>query len=334
MPSAPILGSYGDLSGNGLMFRNKLINGGFDIWQRGGSLGPFTDEQYVADRWRIIKNDTVNYSVAQLAFTLGQTDVPGNPRLYHRLTCNSIGAANDFAITCQRIENVVTYSGITMTLSFWAKADQAFTINPGVGTNRGAVGILQNFGSGGSPSASVLTTIQQSQAVTTAWTKYTYTFTVPSVSGKTLGTTANSSYLEIYMFPLVAGNAGRSIDIANVQLESGPIASSFEQRPIGTELALCQRYYEQNTNNTGVTANYLISYGIGGSNAISTFFPFVVEKRRKADLAFNFSYINAAFSRADATNTGFILQITSSSASMAQVQVSNGAVAWTANAEL
>lgn len=244
MPSTPLLGAYGSLANTSISFKNVLINGGFDIWQRGGSLGPFTDEQYVADRWRIIKNDTVNYSVSQLAFTLGQTDVPDNPRFYHRLTCNSIGAANDFAITAQRLENVVLYSGMTMTLSFWAKASVAFTINPAVGTNRGAVGILQNFGSGGSPSASVLTTIQQSQAVTTTWTKYTYTFTVPSVSGKTLGTTANSSYLEIYMFPLVAGNAGRFIDIANVQLEAGPVATPFEQRPIGTELALCQRYYE------------------------------------------------------------------------------------------
>lgn len=243
MSNTSLLGSYGAQDSSSLMFRNLFINGGFDVWQRGGSLGPFTNDQYVSDRWRITKNDTVNYTVNLGVFTLGQTDVPDNPRFFHRLVVNSIGSAIDYASTSQRIEDVTRLAGRVVSLSFWAKADQALTINPPAGTGLGAITVIQNFGTSGSPSVQVATIVQQSQALTTTWTKYTYTFTIPLISGKTLGTDANSSYTQISILPATAGMGGRTIDISNAQIEFGPTATPFERRPIGVELALCQRYF-------------------------------------------------------------------------------------------
>jgi hypothetical protein len=55
--------------------------------------------------------------------------------------------------------------------------------------------------------------------------------------------------------------SGGTRTLQNVQLEAGNVASAFERRPIGTELALCQRYYYQHEN-----ARYLSSFLDGGSS--------------------------------------------------------------------
>jgi hypothetical protein len=78
---------------------------------------------------------------------------------------------------------------------------------------------------------------------------------VPNINGKTIGTTANTSaiYLGFWFsagsnFNSRTGSLGlqnNTFDIWGVQVERGPVATPFEQRPIGAELALCQRYYNR-----------------------------------------------------------------------------------------
>jgi hypothetical protein len=90
-------------------------------------------------------------------------------------------------------------------------------------------------------------------SIGTSWQKVTVTATVPSISGKTLGTNGNS-YLALISGSTLAptwntstdslGQQSGTFDIAQVQIEPGPVATPFEQRPIGTELALCQRYFQ------------------------------------------------------------------------------------------
>jgi hypothetical protein len=324
MSNTALLGAYGDLANSGLNFRNLLINGNFDIWQRGGSLGPFTADAYVADRWRITKNDTVNFSVDLGVFGIGQTDVPNNPRYFHRLRLNAIGTAVEFVATSQRIEDVTRTSGQTLTLSFWARADQALTINPAAGTNQGAITINQNFGTGGSPSTAVNTIVQQSQAITTTWTKYTYTFTVPSVSGKSLGTDANSSYLQISIFPLVAGNAGRYIDIAQVQLEVGNTATPFERRPYALELALCQRYCLVTTTNAPM-------YLVGQVDVSNTRSYFSIQKSMRAAPTLSptgVSYLFDSTGEVGLTNENYTIMAADTTGFRFYVNRSKGSVNW------
>ena len=209
-------------------FKNKLINGDFRIWQRGVS--GFGHSECNADRWRedTTTNDTI--SISRQTFTPGQTDVPGESEFYLRasLTAGSTGSVNDFR---QRIEGVRTFAGKVVTLSYYARASTSFTqVNRRVG---------QYFGTGGSPSSSVTINLANI-AVTTSWQKFTTTFTAPSLSGKTIGANGND-YLDLVLgLPI---NMTVDVDIAQVQLETGPTATPFEERPIAAELSLCERYY-------------------------------------------------------------------------------------------
>ena len=86
--------------------------------------------------------------------------------------------------------------------------------------------------------------------MTTSWQKFTTTFSVPSISGKTVG---SNSWIGLAFFFTAGsdndsrtnslGNQSGIFDIAQVQLEEGPIATPFEQRPFGVEEQLCKRYW-------------------------------------------------------------------------------------------
>ncbi len=242
------------------MFRNKIINGNFDIWQRGTS--QTTSDYGSVDRWRPTHFGSTK-TASQQAFTLGQTDVPGNPKYYLRHVVSSVAGSGNFCLIIHKIEGVTTLAGQTATLSFWAKADS----NKNIATE-----FLQYFGTGGSPSALVNTIGVTTHNLTTSWQKFTATVAVPSISGKTLGSDGNDR-LELNFWLETGsdfssrtnslGNQSGTFDIAQVQLEEGSSATPFEHRPIGMELSLCQRYYQVFT--------YCDFAGRGASSAVCTF---------------------------------------------------------------
>ncbi|MCM0760658.1 hypothetical protein M7775_19085 [Sporomusa sphaeroides DSM 2875] len=217
-------------------YRNKLINGGFDIWQRGTSQ---TSNGYgSADRWRCNHVGSTK-TVTRQTFAFGQIEVPGNPIYFMRTIVNSVAGAGNRCNLYQLIENVLASSDRTFTLSFWAKADSTKNI---------AIEFGQTFGTSGSPDISGIdvTTIQ----LTTTWEKYIIPVTFPSVSGKTIN--SNNLYYVSFWFDAGSnydsvtnslGQQSGTFDIAQVQLEEGSVATPFEQRPYGLELMLCQRYF-------------------------------------------------------------------------------------------
>ena len=217
--------------------KNKIINGDFRINQRGFTTISASGA-YGFDRWQLGLSGATGTMTAE-TFTPGAAPVAGYEGInFARVT---ITTGNDFARINQSIEDVRTFAGQTATISFWAKGT-----NPTTAGNL-KVDLEQNFGSGGSPSATVVVT-EQTFVLTANWTRYSLTFNVPSISGKTIGTNANSSYLGIRI------GQGSSIstdawtlDIWGVQAEAGSVATAF-QTATGTiqgELAACQRYYYQ-----------------------------------------------------------------------------------------
>ena len=216
--------------------KNKIINGDYSVAQRGTSITLTTGSTvYTLDRWLATSlHSAGTATVSQQTFTPGAAPVAGYEGTYFcRFTLGSAGSPSAYMETFQRIEDVRTFAGQTVTLSFWAKASVATNFSPYYS---------QNFGSGGSATVTNgLSTI----SVTTSWVRYTQTFTLPSISGKTVG---SSSYLQIALFGTYLTNS-QTLDIWGVQFEAGSVATPF-QTATGTlsgELAACQRYYFRQT---------------------------------------------------------------------------------------
>lgn len=211
-------------------FRNKIINGNFDIWQRGTSFPSASSGTYTADRWSPVFDGSVNTrNITRESFTIGQTQVPNEPIYFLRFNQATAGSGATYNVLRQYIESVRTLAGKQATLSFYAKASTPFTLS---------TVIAQFYGTGGS--TDTYTSFINAN-VTSSWQKFTINYTLPSISGKIIGSAGNDCIYLQFFLPL---NTVFTFDIAEVHLEEGPIATPFEQRPIGTELALCQRYYQ------------------------------------------------------------------------------------------
>jgi len=224
--------------------KNKILNSDFEIWQRGSSFSNPANEAYLADRFNIVFDGSGSTrTVSRQTFTPGTAPVAGYEGEYFiRFNQSVAGSGGTYIGFNQRIEDVRTFAGQTATLSFWAKADATRTILPN---------LQQNFGSGGSATVNI-TSGFTSTNLTTSWARYTFTVSVPSISGKTVGT---SSFLQLFFG--FAANTVQTIDIWGVQLEAGSTATAF-QTATGTiqgELAACQRYYYRSLG-TAASSNY------------------------------------------------------------------------------
>lgn len=236
-------------------FRNAIINGNFDFWQRGTSLSNPASGAYTSDRWLTAFNGTgATRTISRQVFTPGQTDVPGEPTAFYRFDQSVAGSGGTFSFISQRIEGVRTFAGQQVTVSFFARGAASLTIL--------AIALVQFFGSGGSPSANVDTSFGGSPVVGTTFTRFSFTVTIPSISGKTLGTGGNDLLELLLLLPV---NTTFTFDLASVQIELGPVATPFERRPLGTELALCQRYFE-----TGIAAGPTNNDVFFNSGAVAT----------------------------------------------------------------
>jgi hypothetical protein len=253
--------------------KNKIINGDFGIWQRGTSFTP-TSGSFSADRfYNVFNGSGSTRTVSRQTFTPGTAPVAGYEGTYFlRYATTVAGTGEAYSTVSQNIEDVRTLAGQTVTFSFWAKAASNITLP--------YVYAVQRFGSGGS--SEVATVIGSSVAVTTSWQRFTYTFTMPSVSGKTIGT---SSYVDMEFYtPL---NSTFTLDTWGWQLEAGSVATAF-QTATGTiqgELSACQRYYWRNTGAIYMRAGI----GIGATSASAQIVVQNPVPMRVAPTAFDYS---------------------------------------------
>ena len=289
-------GSPGTTTG----FKNRLINGNMIIWQRGTS---FSAIGYTADRW--------SFYAGTSPVVTQSSDVPAGYRYSAALSGTS---STGFT---QKIEsnNVSDLSGQSITVSFWLKQ------TVGAGSNAIAISLSyataqDNFGSTTSIGSTNITT-------TSSWAYYTATFNnLPS--GVTNGLQCT-----------IVTNSGSAVafQLTGVQLEVGTTATNFDFRSYGTELALCQRYYEIGGSGNAVTWS-------GNTNSGSIYYTtikFIVNKRVNTPVITTTNVNNLGFSSTasvvDSGSTTFNesrLQRTSTSSV-------NGAYfgdSWTVNAEL
>ncbi|QBP05809.1 tail fiber protein [Synechococcus phage S-B28] len=270
--------------------RNRIINGDMRIDQRnnGGSVTPAT-ATYTLDRWQATQTTANKFAVQRNAGAL--TPPPG---FTHYLGVTSLSAysvlASDYYQIKQSIEgfNVAdldwnTAAAKTVTLSFWVRSNT--TGNFGVVTSWGSAGANQR-------AYPVLYTISSANT----W-EYK-TITIPGDSGPvgggfevgseigiqirfslgggatnagTPGSWATANSQTVVGDKSVVGINGGTFYITGVQLEVGTVATPFEHKSYGQELALCQRYYQK------VDGEYRFDgiYGGGGPTTYSGmwFFP-------------------------------------------------------------
>jgi len=259
--------------------KNKIINGDFRFNQRNWTSSTASGT-YGYDRWKQINSDGTVTMSAQ-AFTPGTAPVAGyEASNFMRIVTSGQTSVNAFAFPLQGIEDVRTLAGQTITISFWAKTTS--------GTPKVAVEMENSYGTGGSPSSNVQTYFGQ-VTLSTSWARYSVTGTMPTLTGKTLGTTANTSatFLGLWVsggstFNSRTGSLGiqnNTFDFWGVQVEYGSTATPF-QTATGTiqgELAACQRYYWRNTSpglantrHTAIDYSALVAYdNVGIGNTIT-----------------------------------------------------------------
>lgn len=239
------------------MGKNRIINGAMEIDQRSaGTSTTVTGNSYVTcDRWQTFSSQASKYSVQQNAGSVTPPAGFSNYLGVTSLSSYSISSTDIFNIT-QIIEgyNTVdlawgTSDAKTITVSFWVRSSLTGTFG----------GVVRNFA--GTQNYPFTYTINSANT----WEQKSIT-----IAGSTTGTWISGNGRSLYLMinlgtgstysgtagswaggnlwsatgaTSVVGTSGATFYITGVQLEVGSVATEFERRPYGTELALCQRYY-------------------------------------------------------------------------------------------
>jgi hypothetical protein len=268
--------------------RNRIHNGAMMIDQRNaGVANTPAHGSYTLDRWECFNNPSGKYSVQQNAGSVAPPAGFANYFGVTSLSAYTVTAGNSYTIN-QKIEGFNfadmawgTASAKSITLSFWVYSSL------GPGTFGGA---LRNSADTRSYPFTYAINAQNTweyKTVTIAgdtsgtWVGATNGVGLrlfiglgvgPTYSG-TAGAWASAEYLSATGATSVVGTSGATFYITGVQLERGSTASSFEYRPYGTELALCQRYYVQ-TNNAPSSGQFMDVVGrfSGTTQAIYTIY--------------------------------------------------------------
>jgi len=233
------------------LFRQALINGNQDVWQRGTSIALTTTNDYTSDRWYKYT------STAGDDVTVSRQDGTGVTGSYY---CARVQRPNGQSTTnpinfiySMETRDSIKFRGVKLTLSFWARKGANYSdansylvskIVTGKGTDQNA--------SGFTTSANAAT---QNNVLTTSWQKFTVT------TGSVIASDITQLGVDFYFTP--AGNAGAAdyFEITQIQLCAGDVALPFQPKSYDTELNDCQRYcYVISASATGIAYTY---YGVG-----------------------------------------------------------------------
>jgi len=259
LPTSALTGSISEANGGTgtttgyYGFKNRIINGAMVINQRAFSASA-TDNTYTLDRWFTSASQNSKFTVAQ-----SSTAPAGfiNSLLATSSSAYTVGASELFTVN-QYIEglNVAdfawgTASASTVTLSFWVRSSLTGTFGGSIqnsGVNR-SYPFTYTISSANTFEYKTIT-IAGDQSGTWLTTngigiRIWMGLGVGSSFSGTAGSWAGADYRGATGATSVVGTNGATFYITGVQLEKGSTATSFDYRPYGTELQLCQRYYQR-----------------------------------------------------------------------------------------
>jgi len=225
--------------------KNAIINGAFDIWQRGTSIAAASGLPYTADRWQLGATGTTGRTVSRQ----NTNDTTNLPFIQYcarvqRDSGNTGVGSVEFNMTLETAESI-KYAGRTITLSFYARAGANYSTTSSTLTSFVVygTGTDQNIFTG----LTGQTNLSQTNTLTTTWQRFTQTVSIPA--------TATQLALAYVRTPTGTAGANDYFEVTGVQLELGSVATTFSRAggTIQGELAACQRYYYLNTSGVSGT---------------------------------------------------------------------------------
>ena len=237
-------------------FKNRIINGAMVIDQRyAGAATANTIDGFVVDRW-VVGQSTTGKLIAQQ--NQGSVTPPAGFSNYLGVTSQSaysISSSDIFRIY-QTLEgyNIAdfgwgTVNAVTAILSFWVRSSLTGTFGGAINNASGRYPFSYTINAANTweqKSVTIVGSTTLGNANTTNGAGFSLIFSLGTGStfSGTAGVWSATNYLSSTGATSVVGTSGATFYITGVQLEKGSTATSFDYRPYGTELALCQRYYQ------------------------------------------------------------------------------------------
>lgn len=311
--------------------RNKIINGKMEIAQRGTSFISPASLTYTLDRWVFGIAGTGAVTVSQQADAPSDNEFQNSLR-YTVTTADASIAAGDALLLSQRIEgyNARDLIGRTFTLSFWACSSKT-GIHCVAFRNSGADRsyVLEYTVNAANTWEKKSVTLSGGLITAGTWdwtTGVGLTVFFTAAVGSTLQTTAGAWQTGNFQATANQVNCldtiGNIFAITGVQLEVGSVATPFEHRPYGMELALAQRYFERSNFINGGAG--VVGFNVAVTAAASYLAtPFRVEKR-----------VVPTFTPSFFTGTGATFKVTSGGFYQDTGHSVISTYSWTAAAEL
>jgi hypothetical protein len=250
--TAKVNGSDVFNASSSLGFKNRILNGNFAIDQRnaGASVTGASGGNYSLDRWHIFRTSGATGYTAQQ-----QTSGTGNFTNAIRVQRTNGNTSTEGIYLVQVVEskNCNDLSGLSVTLSFYARVGANYSATSSVLQTRIVTGTTADQGVAGVYTGgwAGYASSDQNNTLTTSYQKFTQTVTLGS----------GVQELAVWFKENPVGTAGANdwFEITGAQIEVGSTATSFDYRPYGTELRLCQRYFFA-TSSMGIGISFSSSY--------------------------------------------------------------------------
>jgi hypothetical protein len=246
--------------------RNRIINGDMRIDARnnGASVSTAPDNAYTVDRWRYGVSQSSKMTVQQNA---GSVTPPAGFTKYLGITSSSAYSVttNDYFRMAQAIEgfNVAdlgwgSANAATVTLSFWVRSSLTGTFGGALtnANNNRSYPFTYTISAANTFEYKTVTIAGDTSGTwatdNTVGIQLQFGLGVGTTYSGTAGSWSANLYVSATGATSVVGTSGATFYITGVQLEAGSVATPFQRRSYGQELALCQRYFFVSSGGTQV----------------------------------------------------------------------------------
>lgn len=236
------------------LFRQALVNGNFDIWQRGASVAMTTANAYTADRWYC------ETATAGTDKTVSQQDGTGVNGSYYCARVAMVQDVDELLTFSQALESKdsIKFRGKKITLSFYARGGAEF-----VADNSTLVSKIVT-GKGTDQKVLAFTTsadaVSQNNTLTTSWQKFTCTTSAVIASDITqIG-------ISLAFTHAGSGVTTNYFEVTQVQLCAGDVALPFMPKSYDDEFMACQRFFQSYSFTNGGNIVFGLSYAASGAS--------------------------------------------------------------------